>query len=169
MNGPATARWASATCLVALLAGPCPAAAQALPPEPGARLRLGLTPATDPVIGTLDVWNEGGLVLEVEGDGRRAFAWSSVRTLELARVRTRAADGAGIGLLVGVMVGALVNKPKACDRVENPFCPPSTGINDRVLGGLIGGAAGVGIGALLGSRYHLERWEPLPIPGPRRE
>lgn len=153
------------TCLaLALLAGGAPAAAQALPPAPGARLRLGLVPAAEPVIGTLDAWNEGGLVLEVDGDGRRAFTWSSVRTLELAHVRTRAPDGAGIGLLVGVLVGALVNGPKACDRAEDPFCPPSTGVKERVTGGLVGGAVGAGIGALLGSRIHLERWVPLPIP-----
>jgi hypothetical protein len=160
----AARRFATACLALGLSAGTGPASGQALPPEPGARLRLGLVPATEPVVGTLDAWNAGGVVLTVDGDGRRTFPWSSVRTLELAHVRTRAPDGAGVGLLVGVVVGALLDGPPSCDRAEDPFCPPSSGVKERVTGALIGGVVGAGIGALLGSRIHLERWVPLSIP-----
>ena len=72
----------------------------------------------------------------------------------------RAALGAGVGVILGLVVGAVT--------YEND-CPECIGLDPGVggsalLGGVLFGVLGLGVGALIGASVDAERWEPVPQP-----
>jgi hypothetical protein len=160
--------------VLCLLCIPTVASAQAVPPELGARIRLTvpceLVPQPAPerrsvcvFIGTLAGWRTEAIDLEVDGRPS-SYNLNTVRQLEVSRgSRSYKLLGAGIGFAVGVgstyhlfhsggSTGKC-NQSANQDAIDLPYCLGIYG-----LGGLAGG----GLGAFIGSRIRTERWQSVP-------
>jgi hypothetical protein len=101
-----------------------------------------------------DVW----LIRGLEGDVVRVPA-AELRRLEVHRGRrSRAREGALIGMLPGALIGA-VGGGLTC--WEQPDCSL---VLPMAFGGLLGGAVTGGLGAGVGSLFKTDRWERVPTP-----
>lgn len=150
---------------------PTIASAQAVPAEPGARVRLTVpcelatqqAPQRSSVCvftGKLAGWRTDAIDLEVDGR-RNSYNPHTVKQLEVSRgSRSHWLLGAGIGFVVGAGSTFLVlhqgGSTAMCDQSANQDAIGST----ECLGLVgLGGLAGAGLGALIGSRFRSERWQ----------
>lgn len=163
----------AAAVLFFLLGIPRVASAQVDPPEPGARVRLTvpceLVPQPAPerrnlcvFVGKLAGWRTDAIDLDVDGR-RSSYNLNTVSRLEVSRgSRSRKLLGAGIGFVVGVG-GAyhlfhsggstgMCDQSANQDAIDSGYCLGIYGL---------GGLAGAGLGALIGSRIRTERWQSV--------
>ena len=158
-----------------LLCIPVAVAAQAIPPDLGARIRLTvpceLVPQPAPerrnacvLVGNLAGWRTDAIDLDVEGR-RRSYDLHTVSHLEVSREsRSHKRLGAGIGFVVGVGSTYYLfhsggstgrcNQSANQDAIDSSHCLGLYG-----LGGLVG----AGLGAVIGSRVRSERWQTVPL------
>lgn len=150
------------------------ASAQAVPLEPGARIRLTVpcervpppAPERGPMcvfMGTLAGWRTDAI--DLEADGRRSsFNLNTVSQLAVSRgSRSHKLLSAGIGFVVGVSSTyhlfhsggstGKCNQSANQDAIESRYCLGIYGL---------GGLAGAGLGAFIGSRIRTERWQGVP-------
>jgi hypothetical protein len=152
---------------VAVLAPPITLVAQQEPPvERGDRVRV-TVPSMSPEVldGTLLELSERLCVLRVEDRFvPLTLPLDSVKKLELHRgQKSKAGLGAGLGFLTGAVVGGVLGSywgQESCGWMEIPCIkkPEAT-----ALGAIGFGLAGAGIGALIGSRITVDRWEEVTL------
>ena len=100
-------------------------------------------------------WNADALVMESNGD-TLTVPQDSMTTLEVGMGRrSQAGVGAGIGGLTGAVIGATVSLA-TCDG----FFPPHV---CALVGGLVFGAGGALVGAIVGANKKTERWVSVPL------
>jgi len=179
-----------ATILVAILAFvPLASATAQVPVRPGARVRVtghfcqplyscvGGSPQQ--YVGTLVTWEADTLVVQSNRD-TLAVPVDFVTRLDVSRGRkTNTANGAGIGFLLGGLVGAVIVYasyeecvPQGLFSCIGPNYGPGT---YALAGGVIGGFGGLMAGALIGSAIKTDRWQEVPLDqlrvsfGPQRD
>lgn len=136
----------------------------------GARVRLFLKPTPEHVtreriMGLLMGIDEDSVVVNVgPGLPGRAVAIDAVQSFSVARGRkSSAGKGALIGLASGVaggvIAGQIVCSDGQCEDAEGP------GISNMIPAALAvgGGLFGTGMGALIGGRFHSDRWERVSV------
>src|ERR1700693_5703021 len=85
-----------------------------------------------------------------------SLAWEQISRMDASMGRQRHTwGGAGIGLLVGAIGGAMLGSNAPGDEFR--------GI-ERILQGLFGGALGGLGGAVIGSAWRSENWMPVTLP-----
>lgn len=163
----------AAAVVLCLLGIPTGASAQSVPPELGARIRL--TVPCEPVpppaperqnvcvlVGKLAGWRTDAIDLEVDGR-RTSHNLNTVRRLEVSRgYRSHKLLGAGIGFVVGVASTYHIfhsggstgkcNQSANQDAIDSSHCIGIYGL---------GGLAGAGLGAFIGSRIRGEHWQSV--------
>jgi len=154
-----TAALVAALCVSPILA----LASQARPVvAPGDRVRV--TTEDWELVGTLLAQGDDSLRLQVIGEVTPvSVARSAIKRLEISRgshssTGSGALIGLGAGVLAGGALGAEANSP--CDP-EVFGCGPGLVVG----GGLLVGAIGAGIGAVIGSLSHSEQWDSVPPHG----
>ena len=161
-----------ATIIVAVLAfTPLASARAQVPVRPGARVRVtghfrqplyGNCVRSSPqqYVGTFVTWEADTLVTESNGD-ILALPLDSVATLEVSLGRrSQAGLGAGIGSVTGAVIGVVVGAASCTDEVFEAFVIPAA---CAAAGGVIFGAAGALLGALIGATIRTERWVSVPL------
>ena len=123
-------------------------------------------------VGTFVTWEVDTLVIQNNGDTLSVPA-SLVTRLDVSRGRkANTGKGAGIGVLLGVVAGALIGY--ASYESESFFIeldPEAYAVWGAVFGGLVGG----GVGALIGASIRTDRWQEVPLDrlrvnlGPQRD
>ena len=138
-----------------------PLAAQEVPVEPGARVRVKAPPQQpDWVDGTVVGWESESLVLQPEEPGTPlTLARDQITELDVYDGRKgHALLGAGIGFGVGVgWTVALLSNESICNPEE------TCDAGDWAKGIAIFGGAGAGLGALVGLLIKTDRWEAVPL------
>jgi hypothetical protein len=147
-------------------------AAQEMPLEAGARVRVKAPPShPNWENGTLSGWTDESLVLAPEDariDSPLRLARDQIAELEVYRGRKSAAGkGALYGLLGGAVAGlgfALIS----CEGWTESCVDDGYGTGDvAVFTTLLGAAGGAAIGALIGLAAKTNDWEPVPMEGLR--
>src|SRR5690242_5500544 len=140
--------------------------AHATAQQPGQRIRAQTPSSRHWLVGTLIATDPDSLRLFVDGAGQPvAVGWRDVTRVEVSRGHgTRMLDGLAAGFALGFAGGANA----AADRDEARVCPNDlSGIcvlnieADVVQEGVLVGAAGAVLGAVVGSRVRTERWEKV--------
>jgi hypothetical protein len=158
-----------------LLGGALTAQAQARWPESGARVRVTVPcdPSGRPAAGNQRGCAFTGRFVAAGADSITVTIAEATTSYDLSAVSRLAVNrgyrsnwlaGAGVGLLVGAGATYLVlnsgGSTSLCDRASNQDAMSS----GECLGATaLGGVAGAGLGALVGSLIRSERWEDLPI------
>lgn len=136
-----------------------PAAQVPVPLVPGARIRLRLRMAAQPIVGTLDSISGDTLRLRAEGESEaRGVTLSTIEGIDVSRgQRSNAIKGAEVGLAVGGTVG-LIGFIASCKEgfAGLPAC------RDTWLFAPMGG--GVLLAYVVGSLGHSEKWKAVPLP-----
>ena len=139
------------------------------PPDPSAsaaivgdRVRLRMTGERDLLTGKVLEIDGAALVLARGREGGvLRVPLASLDRLEVARGRRhRAGMGAAIGFVPGALFGGTVGLYIACS--EQVGCSP---VGPVLVGGLLGGAATGGLGALIGLVIRSDRWQAVPLGG----
>jgi len=155
-----TAALLTALCVSPLLA----LASQARPAiAPGDRVRI--TTADWELVGTLVTQGDDSLRLQVTGEVTPvSVARSAIKRLEIARSHSNTGTDALIGLGAGALVGGTLGAVAGSDLAGE--CPGNDcGAAPAVFGGLLMGALGAGVGAVIGSLSHSEQWDSVPPHG----
>ena len=131
--------------------------------DSGSRVRITVNkPSKHSYVGTLVSADADSLRFTTDTSGIVAIPIGSVTRFERSRGRrSNAGRGAVIG---GLSVGAAVLILGIGASAESSGWGPDIGAEDVALGTLIMGAAGAGLGALIGAASKGERWEPLTVP-----
>lgn len=170
----------AAAVLLCHLGTPRFAFAQAVPPELGARVRLTIPCEGVPqpvserrnmcmVVGTLAGWRTDAIDLEAEGR-RSSYSLNTVSQVEVSRgSRSRKLLGAGIGFVVGIgstyrIFNSGASSSGSTSRCNQARNQDAIDPGDCVLIYGLGGLAGAGLGALIGSVIRTERWQRV-VPG----
>ena len=149
---------------------------QATRPEPGARVRVAVpceltamsarqAPSSPcSVAGDFVLARADSLALVIDGSTVR-YNLSAVSKLEVSRgYRSYRLQGAMAGFPIGAFVTYLVvysgGSTSLCDRSANQDAT-SRGACVGLIA--LGGAAGAGLGAVIGGLFHSERWQPVPL------
>ena len=168
-----------ATILVAILAFvPLASATAQVPVRPGARVRVAghfcqpsysncVEGRPEHRVGTFVAWKADTLVVQSNGD-TLSVPVNLVTRLDVSRGRkTNTAKGAGIGFLLGGLVGAVIVYASYEECVPQGLFScigPNYGPGAYALvGGVIGGFGGLVAGALIGSATNTDRWEEVPL------
>lgn len=151
-----------ATLILAAAGALLPAAVRAQAVQPGAHVRILAPSAADSLItGTvLEIDSSSLLLAPAPSASSRAVPLSAIERLEVRRRgRRRTFNGGAIGFLVGAAAGYGLTR----SYVRNSNCDYICGAAEA--GGSIAGAiAGIGVGAIIGSRYRdPDRWEPVHV------
>ncbi len=175
-----------ATILVAILAFvPLASATAQVPVRPGARVRVTGPPICPPTyticvggprlqsVGTFVTCEADSIIMESNGNVL-ALPLDSVTKLEVSWGRkTNTGMGAGIGFLVGGLVGARIGYAsyEECSCLGGGVGPETLAL----VGAVIGGFGGLVTGALIGLEIETDRWEEVPLDrvrvslGPQRD
>ncbi len=148
---------------------PLPASAQNVGPAgaalpAGTRIRATLATSFHPVVGEVIALRADTLVMRSESTGDTiAVPVGQVFRLEVSEgTRTFRRQGAKIGLVTGLAIGAIVgvvsHRDAGCGGEGAMLCIDLGPGVDMTFGAVIGGAAGALVGALLGS-YPIEVWK----------
>jgi hypothetical protein len=132
--------------------------------DSGSRVRITVDqPSKHSHVGTLVSTDADSLRFTTDTGGLVAIPTGSVTRFERSRGRH---SNAGRGALIGgVSLGAAgLILGVGASAESNSGWGPDIGAEEVVLATLIMGAAGTGIGALIGAASKGERWEPLTIP-----
>jgi hypothetical protein len=141
--------------------------AQDQAPEPGDRVRLTVpcdSRAGCSVVGRL-TWLRPDSIAITTGDSTIRYPMPHVRRFQVSQgERSHERIGAVIGLVVGAGVTYLIlergGSTSLCDQSANQDAASS----GECLGlTALGGAAGAGLGALIGQRIRTERWEDFSL------
>ena len=131
--------------------------------DSGARVRITIDKPKRSHVGTLVSADADSLRFTTDTGGLVAIPTASVTRFERSRGRrSNAGKGALIGGLSVGAAGLIIGIGAAAD---NSSWGLDVGVEDVALVTLITGAAGAGLGALIGAVSKGERWEPLAIPG----
>ena len=132
--------------------------------DSGSRVRITVDkPSKHSWVGTLVSADADSLRFTTDTGGLVAIPTASVTRFERSRGRrSNAGKGALIGGLSVGAAGLIIGIGAAAD---NSSWGLDVGVEDVALVTLITGAAGAGLGALIGAASKGERWEPLAIPG----
>jgi hypothetical protein len=153
--------------LALLLSSPLVAAGQSPPVAVGARIRV-TAPASALEKRVMTVTDVRGDSIVVDVGGSSHTLWlSDLTKLEVSSgTRTNAARGAGFGLLMGVVAGAVIGLATYQECVPEGFmdCFMEGPGFSAVGGALVGGAAGAVIGGVVGSRQRSDRWSSVALP-----
>lgn len=131
--------------------------------EANARVRLMTVGADRWVIGKL-LAPPGDSVKLLAGDTvPAALATSSLARLEVSQgMRRQTMRGLWIGMAAGAAAGFILGV--ATYEECTGFCVGDPGQGGTgLIAGVLGGAFGLGIGALIGSSFEGERWAPVPL------
>ena len=156
----------TAALVTALCVSPILALASQRRPVVAPADRVRVTTADWELVGTLVAQGDDSLRLHVTGEVTPvSVARSAIKRLEISRGShshsgADALIGLGAGALVGGALGAVAGSDLANECPGND-CGPGL----VVFGGLLVGALGAGVGAVIGSFSHSERWELVPPPG----
>lgn len=144
------------------------AAATAAQVNPGARVRVLLKPPSGTaIVGTLDTLGTDSLRLHRGGEtGVVAIPLREISGLEVsAGQHSHTSTGIKIGVLLGTGAGlafALANQEKCNNLFLSNVCNTA---NTWVFVAIpIGGLVGTGLGAVVGSAFHSERWKKVAPP-----
>ncbi len=180
-----------ATILVAILAFvPLASATAQVPIRPGEQVRVTHPPIcpADTIcvgpsprqrsVGTFLAWKADSLVVQSNGD-TLSVPVNLVTRLDVSRGRkTNTGKGAGIGFLLGGVVGAVIGLAsyEECESQGAFSCIGDLGPGVNALGGaIIGGLVGLVAGVLIGSATETDRWQEVPLDrlrlslGPQRD
>jgi hypothetical protein len=118
-------------------------------------------------VGTFLAWKSDTLVVQSNGD-ILPLPLDSVTRLDVSRGRkTNTARGAGIGFLLGGLVGAVIVYASYEECVpQGPWSciGPDFGSGfAAAVGGVIGGLGGLVAGAIIGTAIKTERWQEVPL------
>jgi hypothetical protein len=142
--------------------------------EPGARVRVTFPCGAHPLpaSGTRSCRSEGRLIA-IQGDTlafARADSTTRLALVTISRVeashgrRSRWLLGAGLGLLVGAGATYAVLYSGGSTSMCNASANQDAMSSSECFGlTALGGVAGAGLGALLGSRFSSERWQDVPL------
>lgn len=154
---------------VAMLSGPL--AAQTMPSQTiprGTRIRVSLKASPGRVLfGSVDRLKNDRLSWRPDGDTIITLALNAISTLEISNGRhSRAGKGALIG---GVSLGilSLTTFGMMAAAPEGDWMRLEGGWRDALLLSAAGTAAGAGAGAIIGSMFHSEDWQEVPLGGVR--
>jgi len=153
--------------IVLLVIGTATAGAQGAPRiTAGLRVRITHTDAAEPspIIGTVLRSDADSLVLRVAVNERSvAVAYPQLSGLALSRgMKSRTAKGAGIGLLLGAVGGAILG---STSNPDGGCCMSGGGVMSPLtaLGAGVFGVVGLVVGSVIGAHHPIERWESLPL------
>jgi hypothetical protein len=148
-------------CLTLSTGGQAQAGATQL--SPGIRIRIH-SQHSAPLVGNLVSLGADSLLVALSPADTARVALESIMQVEISQgSRSNAGKGAKTGLLIGGLGGAVLGAIAAASQNENDFLyvPPA----QLVVGGALGwGVLGAGIGALIGSGSHSEKWTPTVLP-----
>ena len=132
--------------------------------DSGFRVRITVgKPSQHRLVGTLVSADADSLRFTTDTSDVVAVPTASVSRFERSRGRrSNAGRGALIGGLSLGAAGLIIGIGAATENNTSSF---DVGAEDVALGTLILGAAGAGLGALIGAASKGEQWEPLAIPG----
>jgi len=142
-------------------------AAQEMPPEEGARVRIKAPPShPDWIEGTLLELPDGSLALTPEDSGNDSpllLSRDQITGLEVYRGRKSAAGkgaliGLGTGAVVGIAVGFI-----GCEGWTEDCSFDADAYEVALIMGAVFGAVGAGIGSLIGLAAGTDDWEPVPV------
>lgn len=153
---------------LAMLAGSAQASDPRDAVHPGARVRLLYRDTPDHfehryVRGLLvGVDNDTVTVSDRAGEPARPIALNSLLSFEVANGRKSAA---GKGVWIGILAGAAGGVGASKIICAHGDCSGETDYSGFVTGlfGVGGGLFGAGAGALIGGRFHSERWQSIPL------
>ncbi len=137
---------------------------------PGARIRVTTSAPARRVTGTLIDVGGDSLRLAVGKRDTVGVPLSAVTRLEESRGRRAnytkgALIGGGVGLALGLGLGALVDAARNLG-CESPSCDQPGNLGGSLaIGGLAGAGVGAGVGALMAGAFRKERWQPVARPG----
>ncbi len=136
-------------------------------PELGSRVRIQFHNGASTMMGSLLGIDSDSLRIVVGDDEPQSVALAGIASLESqVGVRTHVRTGAVIGMLVGLVGGAILGYEFEHPLMQaEPTDPESVdGQPDTtLLFGIVGGLIGTGLGAGVGSLIETEAWEPLPV------
>lgn len=132
----------------------------------GSRVRVRVEGTGQPwVVGQLLALSDDSVRLRAEGPSdSMALGIPSLAKFEVSRGRRgQAGRGAKLGAAVGGVAGLILGAAtyEECDGCIAP--DPGRG-GTALLGGVLGAAFGLGIGALIGRGVQAEQWAPVPRP-----
>lgn len=142
-------------------------AAQEMPPEEGARVRIKAPPSHPKWIkGTLSELPDGLLALTPEApedDAPLFLSRDQIAELEVYRGRKSAAGkgaliGFGAGAAVGIAVGFI-----GCEGWTEDCTFDADAYEVAFIAGAVFGAVGAGVGSLIGLAAGTDDWEPVPV------
>jgi hypothetical protein len=159
-------------CLVSLVVLPNrPIAAQTMTPQTipsGTRIRVRLNASPGRLLfGSVDTLANDRLSWRPDGVTSTALPLSAINTLEISKGRhSRTAKGALIG---GASLGilSLTTFGMMAAAPEGDWMRLEGGWRDALLLSAAGTAAGAGVGAVIGSMFHSEDWQEVPLGGAR--
>jgi hypothetical protein len=112
----------------------------------------------------MGVRNDTLLILTKENRDTTAVALTAVRRLEVStRRNSHAVKGAVVGLAIGAVSGLGIAAGVGSPRADGPFADSNTAQAVGIFGG-VGALAGLAVGAVVGSLFHTDRWEPIVYP-----
>lgn len=150
------------------------APAQALPRQPGTRIRMtvpcGITPSPAPegrrtactIKGELIGWRTDTIELAMDG-ARISYSLNAVSQFEVGRgYRSHWLLGTGIGFVVGAGSTFLLLHGDGSTSPCNPSANQDALRSSECLGWVgLGGLAGAGLGSLIGGQIRTERWQKV--------
>jgi hypothetical protein len=128
-------------------------------------------------VGTFVAWKSDTLVFQSNGD-TLSVPVNLVTRLDVCWGRkTNTGKGAGIGFLLGGLVGAVIAYAsyEECEGGWSCIGPDFGPGGAALMGGLVGGAGGVLFGAIIGTAIKTDRWQEVPLDrvrvslGPQRD
>ena len=113
------------------------------------------------VKGTLISTGDQFLILKTEVDDSLKISLDTIKKLEISRKKTKAPQGACIGLLAGLFVGGLVFD-MATDLEGKEGLDRLDGL-DKVWIPFLGLTAGTVAGGMIGKKIPYEQWQTIPL------